>query len=155
MTIHQYRIRVANWKHVIVPVISTRTQWDQTFTMFISDTRFRRPTKCSIYLSGNCAIPQNHKAVRCTYSHIRKQLPTPDLSWRKFPETISPCDPNPCLNGGTCEEDDCSKSKSSKCKSSGGKSKRAAKSSKGKGDDDEDYICICPPGYTGDHCEER
>eukprot|EP01137_Pigoraptor_chileana_P024473 Opistho-2@92409 len=38
-------------------------------------------------------------------------------------QALSSCDPNPCLNGGTCVEED------------------------------KDAHCECPPNYTGDYCE--
>ena len=37
---------------------------------------------------------------------------------------LDPCDPNPCLNGGTCMADD-----------------------------DNNAVCRCPPEFEGDRCE--
>ena len=42
----------------------------------------------------------------------------------EFMDQCDPCNPDPCINGGTCHVDE-----------------------------DYDYQCLCPDGYTGDHCE--
>lgn len=104
------------WWGIYMP-LSTRLHWTLVWRRWV-DGQWQWRRVGSVVSSSQSTTEHS---LYCNIYQIAYHI-----SFIRFVEETTPCDPKPCLNRGTCEiVDDCSKSKSPKCKSSGGKSKRS------------------------------